>query len=981
MKTKTYLTLIAAACLLGVASSAKAATYSWNGSTTGGATGSSNIWDTNTTANWTGAGTLWPASGTDNDAVFGGTAGTVTIAAGGVTANDITFNTTGYTLTGGNLTLNGTTPTLTIGSGSATISSNIAGSAGLTKSGSGTVTLSAPVYSYTGATSITGGTLVIDASAATANGFFASSGFAISGGATLQLQTTNVSAVRWGSGQITGAGTFQRTGSGSIYFGNPATSFNQSAGGLADFQGGTSLYVQTQTTNLGGLTVNNATITLSGAEYFDALNGNGTINSQDAGALVVGQNNGGGTFSGTINGIGASSRSLTKNGNGTQTLSGANTYTGNTTVNAGELDLVVGAATANASTYYTGAMIVNGGKLVLDASSTPQSNTFFNASGYAIASGATMELRTGTTGSYNWSSVTSQITGAGTFLRTGSNTINFANPAVSLNQSAGGLADFEGGISNYVKTQTTNLGGLTINNATVGGFGDVYFDALNGNGTLTSMDAGTFNIGVNGGSGTFTGTISNAGTRALTKSGTGTQTLSGANTYTGVTTVSAGALVAGTNSAVSTNGAFGNASSAIILGDANTTTNNSSPSLLIGGAFNVGRDITIANQTTSGTYTIGGNTADSSTFSGAIALNKNLTITAVTGGTVNLTKSISNASGTNTVSITGAGTSNIVLNNASANQFAPTLFSVASGKLSLGASDQIANATNLAVGGGTFNIGTFSDTVGGVQLTSGSITGNGTLTSTSTFDVQSGSVSANLAGSVGLTKSGNGTQTLSGANTYTGTTTVTAGTLLVNGSTSSSSAVNVSSGATLGGSGTVAGVVTVTGGTISPGNSPGILTVGSLSLDSSSTTHFEINGIATAGTDYDRVVVNTASGLTLNGAFTIAFGNGTALANTTNINLFQYTGLHTGDFTSLVSTGFYTSAGWTHVGEAFTFNTGPQLLTFSEITGNLTVVPEPATWGLLVFSLTTVMVLRRRPQFLTIWGESHAAGGDRRGGA
>jgi len=36
------------------------------------------------------------------------------------------------------------------------------------------------------------------------------------------------------------------------------------------------------------------------------------------------------------------------------------------------------------------------------------------------------------------------------------------------------------------------------------------------------------------------------------------------------------------------------------------------------------------------------------------------------------------------------------------------------------------------------------------------------------------------------------------------------------------------------------------------------------------------------------------------------------------------------------------------------------LLTFSEVTGNLNVVPEPATWALLAFSLTTVMVLRRR---------------------
>ena len=34
--------------------------YTWNGNTTGGATGASNIWDT-TAANWTGTATVWPA--------------------------------------------------------------------------------------------------------------------------------------------------------------------------------------------------------------------------------------------------------------------------------------------------------------------------------------------------------------------------------------------------------------------------------------------------------------------------------------------------------------------------------------------------------------------------------------------------------------------------------------------------------------------------------------------------------------------------------------------------------------------------------------------------------------------------------------------------------------------------------------------------------------------------------------------------------
>ena len=59
--------------VIGSAAIAQAATYNWNGLATGGATGVSETWDT-VTANWTGAGTIWPVSGSDNDAVFGGTA-------------------------------------------------------------------------------------------------------------------------------------------------------------------------------------------------------------------------------------------------------------------------------------------------------------------------------------------------------------------------------------------------------------------------------------------------------------------------------------------------------------------------------------------------------------------------------------------------------------------------------------------------------------------------------------------------------------------------------------------------------------------------------------------------------------------------------------------------------------------------------------------------------------------------------------------
>ncbi len=117
----------------------------------------------------------------------------------------------------------------------------------------------------------------------------------------------------------------------------------------------------------------------------------------------------------------------------------------------------------------------------------------------------------------------------------------------------------------------------------------------------------------------------------------------------------------------------------------------------------------------------------------------------------------------------------------------------------------------LAVGGGTLDIGTFSETVGAVTLSSGTIQSTGSTTASLTgtsYGVQSGTVSAVLAGSAALTKTTAGTVTLSGANTYTGGTTVNAGILstgatgvLANGGTASSigAATNVATNLVLGG--------------------------------------------------------------------------------------------------------------------------------------------------------------------------------------
>lgn len=172
MKARISRLILASSVLLSLAEPLHAAVFTWKGSTTGGLGGVSNNWDT-TTANWTGDGTVWPGTGTDNDAVFAGTAGTVTLSSG-VTANDVSFSTNGYTISGGTLTLNGTTPTIntTLANVGATISSVIAGSAGLTKAGldnTGVLTLSGN-NTFTGTVNLNAGVLRITNSNALGSG-------------------------------------------------------------------------------------------------------------------------------------------------------------------------------------------------------------------------------------------------------------------------------------------------------------------------------------------------------------------------------------------------------------------------------------------------------------------------------------------------------------------------------------------------------------------------------------------------------------------------------------------------------------------------------------------------------------------------------------------------------------------------------------------------------------------------------------------
>ena len=271
-----------------------------------------------------------------------------------------------------------------------------------------------------------------------------------------------------------------------------------------------------------------------------------------------------------------------------------------------------------------------------------------------------------------------------------------------------------------------------------------------------------------------------------------------------------------------------------------------------------------------------------------------------------------------------------------------------------------------ATGGTAGANGVIENTVAGQTLTlSGTISASAANGSTLTVTgAGNTALSGNITGTaLTFTKNGTGTATLSGTNAYTGTTTVSAGTLLINGNQSAADGtVSVSTSATLGGNGTIGGAVTVANnGILAPGtagDSTTTLTLNSKDLTISgidSKINLDITGLG--GGAFDRIAgINTfAQGgdITFNLSGSYVDGN--------SWNVFGFSG-KSGTFSSVALAGDYIgSLSWDGTNWTNT-NIGGQSWKFDEAVGSLSVFPEPATWGLLAFSLTTVMVLRRRRQ-------------------
>ncbi|MDH6168342.1 fibronectin-binding autotransporter adhesin [Variovorax boronicumulans] len=351
------------------------------------------------------------------------------------------------------------------------------------------------------------------------------------------------------------------------------------------------------------------------------------------------------------------------------------------------------------------------------------------------------------------------------------------------------------------------------------------------------------------------------GTGGLVKEDVGRLILGGANSYTGGTTVKAGVLQ---GSATSLQGDIVNDAEVAFDQDKTTGT-------YAGTMSGSGRLRKIG----SGTLVLGSaNTHAGGTFVDAGTLATDVT-GALGSGAANVAASATlQLGGSFDAGTTAIGNQGTVRFQDKANAGTSTITNAAGGVLAFVGDATAGKATVINQAGAQLRI---DQATGGVSF--GALSGAGevvlgakalTLGASGGDSTLSGTVSG-TGGSV--VKVGGGTLVLTGANTYTGGTTVAAGTLRVNntsGSGTGTGAVQVQSGATLAGSGSIAGAVTIgKGGILAAGNSPGTLTVGTLTLAGGSVLNYELGQAGVPGGALNDLI-NVTGDLQLDGTLNIA---------------------------------------------------------------------------------------------------------------
>lgn len=517
------------------------------GSSNGGAAGAGVI--THGSNYITNAGTIvgGVANGTRAAAIqFGGTGNTLTLLSGSTMVGDLVveagasaqINPAHQGLSLGNaviLTDAASVVSFNTSTAPLTLTGTISGSGGMTAMG-GTLSTSA-VHDYTGATTITSGTLAL-----TGNGSIAASSGLVNNG-RFDI-----------SGTAAGASLKALTGTGVIALGSQSLTVNSAAGAFSGVIGGAGGFtVAGGTQTLSGVNTytgataigNGATLALAGNGSLAASSGvinNGTfdISGATAGASVTGLtgsgavalgsrtltiSNAASAFGGSIGGTGG----LTVGG-GTQTLTGANTYTGATTISPGATLAINGAGSIAASRGIT-----NQGTLDISGTAAGASATSLNGSGNVALGARTLTL-TNAAGNFSGS-----IAGTGGLtLNGGTQVLAGANSYTGATTINSGTLAVTGSLSSASNVVLAGPGAALD----VSGAGPQRVTALTG-GAGTRLQLGTSTLTLDSpADSTFDGSLNGSGVFA--KQGAGMLTLNGDSSgFAGLTRVDGGTLAVG----------------------------------------------------------------------------------------------------------------------------------------------------------------------------------------------------------------------------------------------------------------------------------------------------------------------------------------------------------------------------------------------------------------------------------------------------